>query len=142
MVQDYGLPGKNNKGGKKPAWTGNKIALEGKAEVREIVATNGKGCDIGYALAAASCEGANNVDACTVTALDVITAFAVPNPNFSSQSGRFFQVRMLVELPLRADHSAYFGLAKFYLSQPFQPSTRVTLNICLRVVNAAFQCKI
>jgi len=81
------------------------------------------------------------VEACTVTALDAITAFAVPNPNFSSQSRRFFQVRMPVELPLRADHSAYFGLAKFYLSQPFQPSTRVTLNICFRVVNAAFQCK-
>jgi hypothetical protein len=27
-----------------------------------------KGRDIGYALAAASCEGANSVDACTVTA--------------------------------------------------------------------------
>ena len=26
-----------------------------------------KGCDFGYALAAASCEGANSVDACTVT---------------------------------------------------------------------------
>jgi hypothetical protein len=101
--------------------------------------TKGKGCDIGYALAASSCEGANSVEACTVTALDAITAFAVPNPNFSSQSRRFFQVRMPVELPLRADHSAYFGLAKFYLSQPFQPSTRVTLNICFRVVNAAFQ---
>jgi hypothetical protein len=82
------------------------------------------------------------VDACTVTALDAITAFAVPNPNFSSQSRRFFQVRMPVELPLRTDHSAYFGPAKFYLSQPFQPSTRVTLNIYFRVVNAAFQCKI
>jgi hypothetical protein len=40
----------------------------------------GKGCDIGYALAASSCEGAFGVDACTVTALDAITAFAVPNP--------------------------------------------------------------
>ena len=29
----------------------------------------GKGCDIGYALAISSCEGANSVDACTVTAL-------------------------------------------------------------------------
>ena len=27
-----------------------------------------KGCDIGYALATSSCEGANSVDACTVTA--------------------------------------------------------------------------
>ena len=41
----------------------------------------GKGCDIGYALATRSCEGADSVDACTVTALDVITAFAAPNPN-------------------------------------------------------------
>ena len=29
---------------------------------------NSKGCDIGYALAANSCEGVNNVEACTVTA--------------------------------------------------------------------------
>jgi hypothetical protein len=40
-----------------------------------------KGCDIGYALAISSCEGAISVEACTVTALDAITAFAVPNPN-------------------------------------------------------------
>jgi hypothetical protein len=82
------------------------------------------------------------VDACTVTALDAITAFAVPNPNFSSQSRRFFQVRMPVELPRRADHSAYFGLTKVYLSQPFQPSTNATLEICFKIVNACFQCKI
>ena len=57
----------------------------------------GKGCDIGYALAASSCEGANSVDACTVTALDAITAFAVPNPNCSSQSPSVFSG--LVALP-------------------------------------------
>jgi hypothetical protein len=45
-----------------------------------FVTRNGKGCDIGYALAASSCEEANSVDACTVTALDATTAFAVPNP--------------------------------------------------------------
>ena len=28
-----------------------------------------KGCDIGYALAIRSCEGANSVETCTVTAL-------------------------------------------------------------------------
>ena len=39
----------------------------------------GKGCDIGYALAISSCEGANSVEARTVTALDAITAFAVPS---------------------------------------------------------------
>jgi hypothetical protein len=80
------------------------------------------------------------VDACTVTAFDAITAFAVPNPNFSSQSRRFFQVWLLFGLPRRADHSAYFGLAKFYLSQPFQPSTGATLESCLKIVNALFQC--
>jgi hypothetical protein len=84
---------------------------------------NRKGCDIGYALATSSCEEANSVDACTVAALDAITAFAVPDPNFSSQISRFFRVWVLSGLPRLADHSAYFGLAKFYLSQPFQPST-------------------
>ena len=49
-----------------------------------------KGCDIGYALAVNSCEEAASVDACTVTALDAITAFAVPNPNCSSQSQSVF----------------------------------------------------
>ena len=72
----------------------------------------GKGCDIGYALATSSCEGANSVESCTVTALDAITAFAVPNPNCSSQSRRFFQVWLPDGLPRRTDHSAYFGLAK------------------------------
>jgi len=73
--------------------------------------------DIGYALAASSCEGANSVEACTVTALDAITAFAVPNPNDPSQSCRFFQVWLLFGLPRRADHSAYFGLAEFYFCE-------------------------
>jgi hypothetical protein len=82
------------------------------AEFGRAYARKGKGCDIGYALAANSCEGANSVEACTVTALDAITAFAVPNPNCPSQSRRFFQVWLPFGLPRRADHSAYFGLAK------------------------------
>ena len=80
------------------------------------------------------------METCTVTALDAITAFAVPNPNYPSQGRQFFQVWLLVELPRRADHSAYFGLAKFYLSQPFQPSTEATLEIWLKIVNAPFRC--
>jgi hypothetical protein len=52
--------------------------------------TKRKGCDIGSALAISSCEEANNVETCTVTALDAITAFAVPNPDFSSQSTSVF----------------------------------------------------
>jgi hypothetical protein len=50
------------------------------------VRRKGKGRDIGYALAADSCEGVLGVEACTITALDAIAAFAVPNPNHSSQS--------------------------------------------------------
>ena len=46
---------------------------------------NRKGRDIGYALATSSCEGANSMETCTVTAPDAITAFAVPNPSLSSQ---------------------------------------------------------
>jgi ribonuclease HI len=71
---------------------------------------------------------------------DAITAFAVPNPNCSSQSRRFFQVWLLFGLPRGTDHSAYFGLAKFYLSQPFQPSTEANLESCSKIVNARFQC--
>ena len=51
-----------------------------------------KGCDVGYALAANSCERVRDVDACTVTAFDAITVFTVPNPGVSSQIRRFFQV--------------------------------------------------
>ncbi len=80
------------------------------------------------------------MEACTVTALDAITAFAVPNPNYSSQSRRFFQVWLLFGSPRRVDHSAYFGLAKFYLSQPFQPSTTATLESYTMIVNAPFRC--
>ena len=68
------------------------------------------------------------MEACTITAPDVITAFAVPNPDHSSQSCRFFQVWPPSKLPYQADHPIYFGLAKFYLSQPFRSSTLRKLN--------------
>ena len=108
---------------------------------KKTSAEKSKGCDIGYALAAGSCEEADSVDACTVTALDAITAFTVPNPNCSSQSQSVFSGLATRQVALRADHSAYFGSATFYFRQPFQPSTRGKLNSCTRIVNAAFQCK-
>jgi hypothetical protein len=54
------------------------------------LAGNIKDRDIGYALAANSCEGVDSVDTCTVAVLDVIAAFAVPNPDGSSQSSSVF----------------------------------------------------
>jgi hypothetical protein len=45
-----------------------------------------RGCSIGYALAVNLCERVDSVDACTTTAPDAITAFAVPSPGcFSRQ---------------------------------------------------------
>src|SRR2546430_3248281 len=38
----------------------------------------------------APCEEASNLETCTITAPDAITAFAVPNPNCSSQSQSVF----------------------------------------------------
>ena len=79
--------------------------------VRLCTSENSKGCDIGYALAASSCEGANCVDACTVTALDAITAFAVPNPNCSSQNQSVFSglVALRVALVSRSPSLLWTG---------------------------------
>ena len=101
---------------------------------------NRKGCDIGYALAANSREEVSSVDTCTIAAPDVTTAFAVPDPNSPSQGGRFFQVRWSSRSPCQTDHPAYFGLAKVYFGQPFQPSTFRTLRGALNIVNARFWC--
>ena len=47
--------------------------------MRAVFPAKRKGCDFGYALADNSCERVPSVDACTVAALDVITAFTVPD---------------------------------------------------------------
>ena len=89
---------------------------------------NRKGRDIGYALAAYSCEGANSVETCTVTALDAITAFAVPNPNASSQSTLDFSglETQRVAPPSRSLSLLWTG--SVLLCQPFRPSTPATLT--------------
>jgi|SRR5437588_9084889 len=75
-------------------WRGTGGFLERPALGREwkdlAGCKNRRGRDIGYALAADSCEEASSVDACTIAAPDAITAFAVPNPNCSSQSQSVF----------------------------------------------------
>jgi hypothetical protein len=73
---------------------------------------NSKGCDIGYALAANSCEGASNVDACTVTALDATTAFAVPDPDLLlAELVGFFGSGYSANHFTESSHSVYFGSA-------------------------------
>src|SRR5271157_5130116 len=69
-----------------------------------------KGCDFGYALAANSCEGVTGVDACTVTALGSITAFAASEPRRSSRNAvGFFGSGRPTGCPAGLDHPAYFA---------------------------------
>ena len=96
----------------------------------------GKGCDIGYALAASSCEGAYSVDACTVTALDAITAFAIPNPGSPSQSQPVFSGLVALQVALLSGSLSLLRTDKFYFVKSFQPSTWNKLNSCLNGVNA------
>src|SRR5271157_3240709 len=78
-----------------------------------------KGCDFGYALAANSCEGVTGVDACTVTALGSITAFAASEPRRSSRNAvGFFGSGRPAGRPAGLDHPAYFEPAIFSC-QPF-----------------------
>jgi hypothetical protein len=89
--------------------------MGGKPEDGAKHVENNKGCDFGYAPVANSCEGVNNPDACTVTASDAITAFAVLNPNCSSQSASVFSgPSVLVNHFTGPNHPAYFGSATVY----------------------------
>ncbi len=51
------------------------------------------------------------------------TAWSMP-----SQSSRFLRVSSFTGSPQRTHHSAYFGLANVYFSQPSQPSTGPKIN--------------
>jgi hypothetical protein len=80
---------------------------------------NRKGCDIGYAPAICSCEGAKSVDACTVAALDAITAFAVPNPNCSSQNQSVFSGLAALQVALPSRSPSLLRIGKVYFANPF-----------------------
>ena len=99
----------------------------------------GKGCDIGYVLATGSCEKPIAWKHAPSQPLDAITAFAVPNPNCTSQRRRFFQVWLPSGLPRYADHSVYFGPANFILPA-LSTVDGSNLNRALVNVNANFWC--
>ena len=80
---------------------------------------NRKGCDIGYALAASSCEGADSVDACTVTALDAIAAFASQTPAPPRRVSRFFRVWLPVQVTLTSRSLSLLRTGKVYFANPF-----------------------
>src|SRR5947199_6848927 len=83
------------------------------------VGTNSKGCDIGYALAANSCEGVDDVDACTVTALDAITAFAVPNPGCTSQCPPVFSGLATLRITPSGRSPSLLRFSNLIEAQPF-----------------------
>ena len=79
-----------------------------------------KGCDIGYGLAANSCEGANSVDACTVTAFDAITTFVVPDPNLLlAEPVGFFGFGSPANRFTGRDHPVYSDQQRFIFANPF-----------------------
>jgi len=80
------------------------------------------------------------VEACTVTAPDAITAFAVPNPNWPSQSSRIFRVWSPNRLPCQAGSPNLLRTGEFYLNQSFRSSTAITVVPRWGVVNARFWC--
>jgi hypothetical protein len=89
------------------------------AMVRMCAGKNRKGCDIGYAPATNSCEGAGRMDTCTVAALDAITAFAVPNPNCSSQNQSVFSGLVALQVAPPSRSLSLLRIGKFYFANPF-----------------------
>jgi hypothetical protein len=85
---------------------------------------NRKGCDIGYAPTIDSCERVNSVDACTVAALDAITAFAVPNPGSSSQSQPVFSGLVALQVTLLSGSLSLLRTDKFDFANPFSRRRR------------------
>ena len=67
----------------------------------------------------ALCERAYSVDTCTVAALDAITAFAVPNPNCSSQKQSVFSGPVALQVALPSRSLSLLRTGKFYFANPF-----------------------
>ena len=81
------------------------------------------------------------MDACTVTALDAIIAFAIPNPSFPSQSQPVFSGLVAPQVALLNGSLSLLRNDKFLFRQSFQPSTSNKLNSSFNRVNAIFHAK-
>ena len=103
--------------------------------------SNRKGCDFGYALAADSCEGATGVDACTVTALDAITAFAVPSPNGHPAAPSVFSGLEVQQVAQPNPSPSLLQASYSYVCQPFSAVDLGDTNTAISIVNAQGWCK-
>jgi hypothetical protein len=59
------------------------------------------------------------MDTCTVAALDVITAFAVPNPGYSSPSRPVFSGLVALRVAPPDTSLSLLRIDKFYFVNPF-----------------------
>ena len=59
------------------------------------------------------------METCTIAAFDVITAFAVPNPNCSSQSQSVFSGLVVLPVALMNRSPSLLRRGKFYFANPF-----------------------
>src|SRR5215813_5162245 len=87
-------------------------------------AGNIKGRDFGYALAIRSCEGVNSVESCTITALDVITAFAVQTPTPPRRASRFFSGLLVLRVAPPNGSLSLLRIDSVYLINPFDRRRR------------------
>jgi len=81
------------------------------------------------------------VDACTVTALDAITAFAVPNPADTSQCSRFFGSGGSLGSPRRNRSLSLLRVGYDLLPAPFRAVDESDPIVRMKIVNAQGWCK-
>jgi hypothetical protein len=83
------------------------------------------------------------METCTVTALDAITAFAVPNPNYSSQSMSVFSGLVApTGCPVEQITQSTSDSPNFISASPFDRRRRATLQSCVLIVNAGVWCNL
>ncbi len=112
--------------------------MEGKKKAGR----KGKGRDLGYTLAASSCEGASCVEYAPSRPLMRSLLSQFQTPTTPRRAVGFFGSGCSLSRPSRTDHPAYFGLANVYFGQPFQPSTGAKVNTSWIIVNADYWCKL
>jgi hypothetical protein len=80
---------------------------------------NKKNRDIGYALAANSCERVSDVDTCTVAVPDAISAFAVPKPGVSSQDPSVFSGLAVERVAPPYESPSLLRVGNDFVANPF-----------------------
>ena len=81
------------------------------------------------------------MEACTVTTPDAITAFAVPNPNCSSQNQSVFSGLAAGQVTLAGESLGLLRTGNVLFSPTLSTVDGSNLNISIYNVNARYWCK-